>query len=165
MVEGAVGRDSDASLQPSDSARLAKLNFMRVSELARQTGVSAHRLRHYEELGLIHAERSGAGYRHFAERTARDVVFIAMSRDLGFSLKQIAETLPRYRAGNLSFDELVEIMRRRIAEVDEQIAAQRAVRKKLVSHIAWLEKRKREFAKRSLDKTPTSWPATRKASR
>lgn len=136
---------------------------MRVSELAQRTGVSAHRLRHYEELGLIHAERSGAGYRQFAERTAREVIFIAMSRDLGFSLKQIAETLPRYRAGTLSFDELVEIMRRRIGEVDEQIAAQRAVRKKLVSHVAWLEKRKREFAKRSREKKPASWPTPRKS--
>ena len=79
--------------------------------------------------------------------------------------KQIAETLPRYRAGTLSFDELVEIMRHRIGEVDEQIAAQRAVRKKLVSHVAWLEKRKREFAKRSREKKPASWPTPRKSAR
>src|SRR5438093_3661238 len=75
---------------------------MRVSELAQRTGVSTFRLRHYEQLGLIHAERTGSGYREFAERVAREVIFIAMSRDLGFSLKDIGETLPRYRARTLT---------------------------------------------------------------
>jgi DNA-binding transcriptional MerR regulator len=136
---------------------------MRVSELAQRTSVSAHRLRRYEELGLIRAERSGSGYREFAERTVREVIFIAMSRDLGFSLKDIGETLPRYRAGTLTFDQMVDLMRGRIADIDQQIAAQRAVRKKLVLHIAWLEKRKREFAKRAHRKTSSAWVPTRKS--
>ena len=138
---------------------------MRVSELAQRTGVSTHRLRRYEELGLIHAERRGSGYREFADRTVREVIFIAMSRDLGFSLKDIGEALPRYRAGTLTFDEMVELMRGRIAEVDQQIAVQSAVRQKLVSHIAWLEKRKREFGKRAHGKTSSPWPTTRKSTR
>jgi MerR family copper efflux transcriptional regulator len=137
---------------------------MKVSELASRTGVSTHRLRRYEELGLIRAERTGAGYREFPERVVREVVFIAMSRDLGFSLQEIGDTLPRYRAGTLTFDALVEIMRRRIADVDQQIAAQRCVRRKLVSHIAWLEKRKRAFEKRKPGKT-SSWPTPRKSTR
>jgi len=136
---------------------------MRVSELAQRTSVSAHRLRRYEELGLIRAERSGSGYREFTERTVREVIFIAMSRDLGFSLKDIGETLPRYRAGTLTFDQMVELMRGRIADIDQQIAAQRVVRKKLVLHIAWLEKRKREFAKRAHGKPSSTWITPRKS--
>jgi MerR family transcriptional regulator, copper efflux regulator len=127
--------------------------------------VSAHRLRHYEGLGLIQAQRSASGYREFADRTVREVVFISMSRDLGFSLKDIGEAIPRYRAGTLTFDEMVELMRRRMAEVDRLIEAHRAVRKKLVSHIAWLEKRKREFAKRQRAKAPSPWAQSRKDSR
>jgi MerR family transcriptional regulator, copper efflux regulator len=141
---------------------------MKVSELARRTGVSAHRLRHYEALGLIAAERTGAGYRAFDERVVREVIFIAMSRDLGFSLKDIADTLPRYRAGTLTFDQMIERMRDRIGEVDRQIATQRALRTKLVAHIAWLQKRKRASAQ-SAERTPAplraAWPATRKVAR
>lgn len=139
---------------------------MKVSELASKTGVSAYRLRRYEELGLIRAERTGSGYREFQERVLREVVFIAMSRDLGFSLKEVGEVLPRYRAGTLTFDQLIEVMRDRILEVDRQIAAQRTVRRKLVSHIAWLEKRKRASAVRPLGKTASSpWPTPRKTAR
>ena len=147
---------------------------MKVSELALRTGVSAHRLRRYEELGLIRAERTGAGYREFAERAVREVTFIAMSRELGFSLKEIGESVPRYRAGTLTFEQLIEIMRQRIADVDRQIAAQRGIRRKLVSHIAWLEKRRQAFEKRGRGTTSSSssssssspsWPTPRKSTR
>ena len=135
---------------------------MKVSELAARTKVSAHRLRRYEAMGLIVAQRNASGYREFTDRTVREVIFIAMSRDLGFSLKDVGETLPSYRAGTLTFDQMVERMQTRIAEVDAQIAAQRAVRAKLVSHIAWMRKRKKEFAKRAADnKVPSPWPNLR----
>ena len=138
---------------------------MRVSELAQRTGVSAHRLRRYEDQGLIHAERSGSGYREFSERTVREVVFISMSRDLGFSLQRIADTLPRYRGGTLTVDEMVQSMRERIVEVDAVIAEHRALRKKLVSHIGWLEKRRPEANQHKPSTTPAPWPRSRKASR
>lgn len=134
---------------------------MKISDLARRTGVSVHRLRRYEDAGLIHAQRLSSGYREFSERTVRDVVFISMGRDLGFSLQDLADTLPRYRAGTLTFEQLVESMQARVAEVDAVIAEQRALRKKLVSHIGWLEQRKRDLEKaRAAPKTP--WPRTRK---
>ncbi len=142
------------------------LVLMKTSELATRTKVSVHRLRRYEAQGLISAQRSAGGYREFSERTVREVIFIAMSRDLGFSLKDVGETLPSYRAGKLTFDQMVERMQTRIAEVDAQIAAQRAVRAKLVSHIAWLNKRKREFTKRGQPKSALParppWPTLKK---
>jgi MerR family transcriptional regulator, copper efflux regulator len=142
---------------------------MKVSELAERTKVSVHRLRRYEAQGLIIAERNASGYREFSDRTVREVIFIAMSRDLGFSLKDVGETLPSYRAGTLTFDQMVEHMQTRIAEVDAHIAAQRLVRAKLVSHIAWLKKRKSEFAKRGQVKPASSarppWPTLKKEKR
>jgi MerR family copper efflux transcriptional regulator len=141
---------------------------MRISELAQRTGVSAHRLRRYEDLGLIRAERSAGGYREFGERTIREVVFISMGRDLGFSLKSLADTLPRYRAGTLTIDEMILTMRRRIEEVDAVIAEHRALRQRLVSHIGWFKKREREIEHRraAAKASPApSFPAARKAKR
>lgn len=131
---------------------------MRVSELAQRTGVSVHRLRRYEALGLIRAERSAGGYRRFSESTVREVTFISMGRELGFSLKALADSLPRYRAGTLQIDEMILALRRRIDEVDAAIAEQRALRKRLVSHIAWFrERERRAIAKKNASKT--AWPA------
>lgn len=118
---------------------------MKISELSQRTGVSVHRLRRYEDAGLIHAERLSSGYREFSERTVREVVFLSMGRDLGFSLQDLADAVPRYRAGTLTVEQMVESMQARIVEVDALIAEQRALRKKLVSHVAWLQQRQREI--------------------
>ena len=131
---------------------------MKVSELSRRSGVSVFRLRHYESLGLIHAERSKAGYRQFAERTLREVIFIAMSRDLGFSLNEIADIVPRYRAGTLTFDQMMDVIESRITQVDSEIAALGVTRRKLVDHVAWLAQRKLESeARRKQQKASTTW--------
>jgi DNA-binding transcriptional MerR regulator len=140
---------------------------MRISELAKRTGVSAHRLRRYESLGLIRAERTGGGYREFSDRSTREIVFISMARDLGFSLKSIADTLPRYRAGTLTIDEMILTMRRRIEEVDAVIAEHRALRQRLVSHIAWFKKRERDAAlkRAAAHASPPSFPSTKRVKR
>lgn len=138
---------------------------MRISELARRTGVSTHRLRRYEAEGLIRAERTRGNYREFSEQTAREVVFISMGRDLGFSLKQLAETLPRYRAGTLTIDEMVMTMRQRIEEVDALIAEQQALRQRLVEHIGWFRQREREAARRKKAAASFPTPTSRKVSR
>ena len=118
---------------------------MRIAELARRTGVSPHRLRRYEALGLIRAARGEASnYREFGETAVREVTFIAMGRELGFSLAELAETLPRYRAGTLRIDEMIERLQERIAAVDAAIAAQRDLRRRLVEHIAWFRARERK---------------------
>ncbi len=140
---------------------------MKVSELAIRTGVSVHRLRRYEDAGLIRAERGASGYREFDERTVREVVFISMGRDLGFSLQALAETLPLLRAGTLTFEHMVEAMQRRIDEVDAVIAEQQAMRQKLVDHIAWLQARSRESTLRQAAKAQAAapaWPRRRAAS-
>ena len=133
---------------------------MRISELAARTGVSTHRLRRYEALGLIRAERTAGGYREFGERTVREVVFVSMGRDLGFSLPDLAQTLPRYRAGTLTIDEMIFELQRRIAAVDEAIAEQQALRRRLVEHIGWFRKREREAARRKREAGPT-FPRTK----
>lgn len=111
---------------------------MQISELAAKTGVSVHALRHYEKLGLIAPARRPSGYRDYPESMRREVVFIAMSRRIGFSLQSIGERLPAYRAGRLSVARMVEAMQERIAQVDAQMDALRTQRRRIVEHIAWL---------------------------
>lgn len=114
---------------------------MNISQLAQRTGVSVHRLRRYEAGGLIHAGRSAGGYRRFDDSVVREVTFIAMGRALDVPLPVLAELLPRYRAGTLRLDQLAARLRERVAEVDALIAALRALRRRLMDHIAWCERR------------------------
>lgn len=116
---------------------------MQISLLSKQTGVSTHRLRRYESLGLIRSDRQANGYRSYKPSTVREVVFIDMSRAIGFSLDEIAEVLPKYQNGSLTPKEMIHALQRKIREIDEHIAAKKAQRKMLIDHIAWFKNRKR----------------------
>jgi MerR family copper efflux transcriptional regulator len=115
---------------------------MQISELAKSAGVSVHALRHYERVGLIHPPRSPSGYRDYPESMRREVIFIAMSREIGFSLKAIAEVLPSYRAGRLTWSALTDVMQTRITDIDQQMISLKTQRKKAVDHIAWIEQQR-----------------------
>jgi Cu(I)-responsive transcriptional regulator len=59
---------------------------------ARLSGVSAKMVRHYESLGLLpDVNRTDAGYRQYSEAEVHTLRFIKRSRELGFSMDEIAE--------------------------------------------------------------------------
>ena len=101
---------------------------MLISELAQLTGVSIHALRHYERAGLLKPRRLPNGYRDYPRSARREVVFIAMSRALGFGLPRIAENLRAWRAGRIGPGDLADAVQQRVQEIDEQIAALQAQR-------------------------------------
>jgi len=113
---------------------------MTISELAKRTGVSNHALRHYERLGLLEPLRHANGYRDYTEAMRREVVFISMSRKIGFSLAAIAERLPSYHAGRLRNVDMVEALEVRIKEIDKEMATLAALRAQVISHMEWLQK-------------------------
>lgn len=67
---------------------------MNIGQAASATGVSAKMIRWYEQQGLIpQATRSDSNYRHYTQVDLHRLRFIRRARDLGFSIKQIAELL------------------------------------------------------------------------
>ncbi|MEV4898729.1 MerR family transcriptional regulator [Nonomuraea sp. NPDC055795] len=67
---------------------------MRIGELAARSGVSVRALRYYEEQGLLKADRSESGQRHYPESAADRVELIQMLYSAGLSSRTIAELLP-----------------------------------------------------------------------
>lgn len=135
---------------------------MFISELAARTGVTPHALRHYERLGLLRPGRTAGGYRDYPESARREVVFIAMSRRIGFSLHEIAATLPAYRSGRLSFDDMAEALRGRVRQIDAQLAALQAQRTQVVDHIAWMLEQKKQWQARQRSRSARKpWPGVK----
>lgn len=67
---------------------------MKVSELARNAGVSADTVRFYTRSGLLHPTRDpGNGYQRYGAADLQRLRFARKARQLGFSLKEVTDIL------------------------------------------------------------------------
>jgi Cu(I)-responsive transcriptional regulator len=84
-------------------------------------------IRYYESIGLIpKTVRTEAGYRVYSDNDVHTLRFIRRSRDLGFSVEQIADLVALWRdRSRASVDvkrmalEHVEVLERKIAELQQ----------------------------------------------
>ncbi|WP_432571513.1 MerR family transcriptional regulator [Kineococcus sp. SYSU DK005] len=67
---------------------------MRIGEVAAAAGVSVRVLRYYEEQGLLSAQRSPSGQRHYGETAVDRVKLIQQLYAAGLSSKAVAKLLP-----------------------------------------------------------------------
>lgn len=98
--------------------------MLKISELSRQTGLSAHTLRFYEKHGLINASnRSEAGYRFYTDSDVRRVEFVKTARNTGFSLEDIGQLLSiRVDKQSHSCQEVTDITEKKLLEVNAKLA-------------------------------------------
>ncbi|MER0242929.1 redox-sensitive transcriptional activator SoxR [Streptomyces sp. HSW2009] len=101
----------------------SKHDRLTIGELAARSGLATSALRYYEELGLIHAERTVGGQRRFPRATLRRVAFIRAAQQVGLSLEEAGaalQRLPEERAPNAAqWNSVARVWSHRI---DAQIA-------------------------------------------
>jgi len=110
------GRQSTPSRAPEVNTAGCLLT---IGELARRADVTASALRYYEELGLLPAPARISGQRRYPESAARLVAAILLFSDAGFTL---AEQKALLAAGDDTPGDRRQLMQRKLAELDEQIA-------------------------------------------
>ncbi|MFF4033918.1 MerR family transcriptional regulator [Streptomyces sviceus] len=100
---------------------------MRIGELARATGTTARALRHYEQAGLISAQRAPNGYRVYDERAVARVRNIRYLLAAGLTLDDVREFLPCLDgdvAAAPPSEKGLPVASERLAVLNERIAAQ-----------------------------------------
>ncbi|MFG1840530.1 MerR family transcriptional regulator [Micromonospora sp. NPDC049175] len=111
---------------------------MRIGELAAQTGVSVRALRYYEEQGLLTAERSSGGQRHYLDSAVDRVHLIQMLYAADLSSRTILDLLPCVDA-QVNTPESRALLRAERDRIDQQIAHLRQARDRLDAVIAHSE--------------------------
>ena len=99
---------------------------------ARRAGISARMVRHYESLGLINGvARTDSGYRQYTEADVHALHFIRRSRDLGFSMEEIAELLGLWHDRSRASSQVKRIAQQHIDDLSERIAQMQAMQRSL----------------------------------
>jgi DNA-binding transcriptional MerR regulator len=99
--------------------------LLTIGELSRRTGVSASALRYYEDLGLLPPPARISGQRRYPESAARLVAAIGLYSDAGFTLAEQRALMASRKGASGEWERLA---RRKLAELDEQIATAQAAR-------------------------------------
>ena len=105
---------------------------MNISMAAEQSVVSAKMIRYYESIGLIEAaDRRDNGYRDYGDTEVAMLQFVRRTRDLGFSLDEVASLLTLWRNRRRSSREVRRLAEKHLADIDARIADMRAVSRTL----------------------------------
>lgn len=100
-----------------------------IGEAARLSGVSAKMLRHYELLGLLpKVNRTDAGYRQYTLNDVHTLRFIKRSRNLGFSMAEIAELLKLWQNRRRSSADVRKIASKHLDELNRRMAEMKAMK-------------------------------------
>jgi MerR family copper efflux transcriptional regulator len=105
---------------------------LNIGEAARQSGVSAKMVRHYESLGLLpRVQRSDSGYRQYTGAEVHTLRFIKRARDLGFSMAEIAELVSLWHNRRRASASVRRIAQKHADELAQRIAAMQAMQQTL----------------------------------
>jgi len=89
-------------------------------------------LRLYETAGVLPApRRTASGYRTYGPETLAILAFVARARRLGFHLNEIREVVGMRRSGRCPCPHVLELVRRKIEDLDRTLADLTDVRRGL----------------------------------
>jgi len=108
-----------------------------VKEIAKQTGVSVRTLHHYDAIGLLKPTSvTEAGYRLYDEDALMRLYLIIVYRELGFSLKKIADILdaPDFDR-NKALDDQITLLEQKREQLQNRIYFARGIKLTGVRHL------------------------------
>jgi len=129
--------------RPVAQRNTSSSHYLRVGDLARETGKTVRAIHLYEEMGLIEpATRSSGGFRLYHPTVVERVRWIDLLNGLGLSLHETREMLERWwksDRGPEAMDELRTLFNTKLEDTRENIRRQQQLEKELVDGLAYLE--------------------------
>ena len=105
---------------------------VQIGAAARLAGVSAKMVRHYESLGLLSGvQRTDSGYRLYGLADVHRLRFIRRSRELGFSMAEIAELLGLWSQQERTSASVKRIAQQHVDDLSRRITAMQAMQRSL----------------------------------
>ena len=95
--------------------------MLNIGQAATASGVSAKMIRHYEAVGLLpQPRRTESGYRQYGDADVQTLRFIRHSRDLGFSIPDIAKLVSLWQDRRRPSRVVKTLAQQHIEELEEK---------------------------------------------
>lgn len=105
---------------------------MLISQVASRSGVPPKTLRYYEDIGLLDPpNRTESGYRNYDDGILSRLAFIRSAQAIGLTLGEIRSIVALRDDGETPCGHVLELLRRRSAEIDRAIRDLRALKREL----------------------------------
>ena len=108
---------------------------MNIGQAGERAGLPPKTIRYYEDIGLLHPQRRGNGFRDYSEKDIHELRFIARARGLGFSVEECRHLLELYRDKGRASAEVRETASVHIKAVRTKIAELQAMEQTLTQLI------------------------------
>jgi MerR family transcriptional regulator, redox-sensitive transcriptional activator SoxR len=119
-------------LESTQSQAGRTMEDLTISEVARQSGVSATTIRYYERISVLPAPRRAAGRRRYDAAILERLAFIQATQRLGFSLQEIRLLFEQRDAAEPLSERWQALAREKLADVERLIRHAREVRQTLI---------------------------------
>ncbi|WP_462411389.1 MerR family transcriptional regulator [Neobacillus sp. Marseille-QA0830] len=96
---------------------------MKIQELAKKTGLTAHTIRFYEKEGLFdnrHVRRDDNNYRNYSDEVIERLKLIKKFQGVGCSLTELKEILLDHDTNTRTNRQVMEWIRQKISEIERK---------------------------------------------
>lgn len=111
---------------------------MKISEVAKMSGLPKDTIRYYTKMGLIKAGEKEAGtriYANYGKDELKKIEMILQGKQLGFTLQEIKHLLDLYESGNMSKDQQVAITKEKLVFVEDKMKALKKMKQLLINKL------------------------------
>lgn len=111
-----------------------------IGGLSRRTGVPAQTIRYYEQLGLLpEPPRTESSYRLYSTEHEERLRFIQQAKMFQLSLDEVKSIIDLKEQGERPCEHVVDLIARRLADLDRRIAEMIRFRDSLAERYEWMK--------------------------
>ena len=133
------------------SSAIKTEKFLKIGEIAANSGLPVKTIRYYEEIGLLTptVARSESGYRLFSREVITRLTFIKRAQALGLQLTEIQEILSVHDQGQIPCDEVRQHLEGKVAEIEQKIRSLQILKSELQTVLsAWKQPTEAEVTRK-----------------
>ena len=109
-----------------------KMQSFKISDVSKQTGLSADTLRYYEKIGLLKkVSRVSSGVRSYSEQDLSRLRFIQRAKTMNFSLEEIAKLLQMRENPGRAKKSVRQLTQDKLVEVEDHLKTLTTLQKEL----------------------------------